>query len=72
MDFASFLKTLIASLAYSLIGIVMFGLSFVLINALTPFSIRKEIEEDQNIALAVLIGCVIIGLSLIIAAAIGG
>ena len=35
-------------------------------------SIRKEIEEDQNTALAVLMGSLIIGLSIIIAAAIGG
>ena len=72
MDFAPFVKSLVASLAYSAIGIFMFGVSFAIIRALTPFSIRKEIEEDQNVALAVLIGSVILGLSIIIAAAIGG
>jgi putative membrane protein len=35
-----------------------------------PFSLRKEIEEDQNTALAIIIGSVIIGMSIIIAAAI--
>jgi hypothetical protein len=42
------------------------------ISKLAPFSIRKEIEEDQNTALAILIGSVILGLSWIIAAAIHG
>ena len=51
---------------------IMFGISFLVINTITPFSIRKEIEEDQNTALAILIGSVILGLSMIIAAAIGG
>jgi putative membrane protein len=37
---------------------------------LMPFSLRKEIEEDQNTALAIIIGSVIIGMSIIIAAAI--
>jgi uncharacterized membrane protein YjfL (UPF0719 family) len=51
---------------------VLFGVCFLIIGAVTPFSIRKEIEEDQNTALAILIGSVILGLSLIIAAAIHG
>ena len=33
-------------------------------------SVRKEIEDDQNVALAILVGSVIIGLALIISAAI--
>jgi len=71
-EFSPFLRTIAASLAYSLIGVVMFGLCFWVINKLSPFSIRKEIEEDQNTALAILIGSVILGLSMIIAAAIHG
>ena len=63
---------LIATLVYSLIGIVMFAVCFLVIRLVTPFSLRKEIEEDQNTALAILIGSVILGLSIVIAAAIGG
>ena len=63
---------LIATLVYSLIGILMFAVSFLIIRLVAPFSLRKEIEEDQNTALAILIGSVILGLSIIIAAAIGG
>jgi putative membrane protein len=72
MDFAPFLKTIVASVVYSLIGIAMFALGFLVIKLVTPFSIRKEIEEDQNTALAIVIGSVILGLSIIIAHAIGG
>ncbi len=72
MDFTPFLKALVASAIYSLMGITMFAVSFVIIKLVTPFSLRKEIEEDQNTALAILIGSVILGLSIIIAAAIGG
>ncbi|MBX3185049.1 MAG: DUF350 domain-containing protein [Polyangiaceae bacterium] len=72
LSLAPFVKTLVASLVYCLIGIVMFAISFVIIRMVTPFSIRKEIEEDQNTALAVLIGSVILGLSIIIASAVGG
>ncbi len=72
MNFAPFLKALVASIVYSLIGIAIFGASFLVIKLVTPFSLRKEIEEDQNTALAILIGSVILGLSIIIASAIGG
>jgi putative membrane protein len=72
MDWHPFVKSIVASLIYSVIGIVMFGLAFLIIKSLSPFSIRKEIEQDQNSALAILIGSIIIGLSIIIAAAIGG
>jgi uncharacterized membrane protein YjfL (UPF0719 family) len=67
-----FLKTVIASLVYSLVGIAVFALSFLVMKAVTPFSIRKEIEEDQNTALAIVIGSVILGISFIISAAIHG
>jgi putative membrane protein len=75
LDFAPFLKTIVASALYSVIGIVMFAAGFFVIKMVTGLSmasIRKEIEEDQNMALAILIGSVILGLSLIIAHAIGG
>jgi uncharacterized membrane protein YjfL (UPF0719 family) len=39
---------------------------------LAPFSVRKEIEEDQNIALAILMGSIFIALAIIVQAAIRG
>lgn len=72
LGFPAFFKTVIASLVYSLLGIAVFALCFLVIKAVTPFSIRKEIEEDQNTALAIVIGAVILGISLIISAAIHG
>jgi uncharacterized membrane protein YjfL (UPF0719 family) len=72
LDWTPFLKTLVASVVYSLIGILMFLLGFLVIRAVTPFSLRKEIEEDHNTALAIVIGSCLLGLGMIIAAAIGG
>ncbi|HYO98458.1 MAG TPA: DUF350 domain-containing protein [Polyangiaceae bacterium] len=72
VDWTPFAKALVASIVYCVLGILLFALCFWILHALSPFSIRKEIEEDQNTALAVLMGSLIIGLSIIIAAAIGG
>ncbi|MBI5525093.1 MAG: DUF350 domain-containing protein [Deltaproteobacteria bacterium] len=60
------------SLIYAVLGVVIFGAVFWVITKIVPFSIRKEIEEDQNTSLGIIIGAVIIGLSIIIAAAIHG
>ncbi|MEM9067733.1 MAG: DUF350 domain-containing protein [Myxococcota bacterium] len=72
MDWASIGNAAVQSLIFSVIGLVVFTLAFWVITKLTPFSVRKELEEDQNTALAVVIGSVILGFSLIIAAAILG
>jgi putative membrane protein len=72
MQFDNIAKTLVSALAFSLVGIVLFAIAFVIIVKVSPFSMRKEIEEDQNTALAIIIGSVILGISLIVAAAVHG
>ncbi len=65
-------ESIVSALIYSLIGIVLFAVAFFVIVQISPFSIRKEIEEDQNTSLGIIIGAVIIGISLIISAAVQG
>ena len=65
-------KALVSALSFSALGLILFATAFVIIVKVTPFSLRKEIEEDQNVALAIIIGSIILGLSVIIAAAVHG
>ncbi|GAC1554582.1 MAG: hypothetical protein NVS3B10_15930 [Polyangiales bacterium] len=65
-------KTVGITTAFVLLGMVMFGIAFAIIAKISPFSIRKEIADDQNTALAILIGAVILGIAHIIAAALHG
>jgi putative membrane protein len=65
-------SSILGALIYSLIGIVLFAIAFLVIVKIAPFSIRKEIEEDQNTSLGIIIGAVIIGISMIISAAVHG
>ena len=53
-----------------LLGLVLFAAAYWLIMKLSPFSVRKEIQEDQNVALAVIIAAFVLGIALIVAAAI--
>jgi putative membrane protein len=66
------MNVFLATVIYTLFGLFVFGLAFWVIVKTSPFSIRKEIEEDQNTALAILIGAVILGLAVIIAATLHG
>ena len=66
------INLVVATLVFALIGIVLFALAFLIIVKVAPFSTRKEIEDDQNIALAILIGSVIIGIAMIVASAVHG
>jgi uncharacterized membrane protein YjfL (UPF0719 family) len=72
MDWDKFAPTALKAIIYVLIGLAFFVAAFWVIVKVAPFSVRKEIEEDQNTSLAILIGSVILGLALIIAAAIHG
>ena len=55
---------------YAILGIVIFILCFALLDKMTPYHLWKEIVEDKNVALAVLVGAMSIGMCIIIAAAV--
>ncbi|MFT3743111.1 MAG: DUF350 domain-containing protein [Pyrinomonadaceae bacterium] len=57
---------------FVLIGLVVFAIAFFIVVMVAPFSVKKEIEEDQNTSLAIIIGAIIIGVAMIISAAIQG
>ena len=66
------LPIVVTTLVFVIIGLIVFALTFLVIGKATPFSVRKEIEEDHNVALAIVISSVILGSALIIAAAVHG
>ena len=72
VKFEELAPVLVTTAIFTAFGLLVFGLAYLIILKATPFSIRKEIEDDQNVALAVVIGAIIIGISIIIAAAIQG
>jgi putative membrane protein len=61
---------LLSSLLYSVIGVAVFWICFVIIDLLTPFHLWKEIVEEKNVALGALMGGIALGICVIIAAAI--
>ena len=68
----SLLPVFVTTLVFVVLGLIIFALAFLVIAKATPFSVRKEIEEDHNVALAIVIAAVILGTAIIIAAAVHG
>lgn len=65
-------SVLVSTVIFVILGIIIFALAFLVIVKASPFSVRKEIEEDHNTALAIVIGAVILGIAMIVSAAIQG
>ena len=63
-------KSLLASIVYSAVGVVIFLIAYKLLERFMPFNVDKELAEDRNTAVGIVVGSVMIGLAIIIAAAI--
>jgi len=72
MKIAELGDALVSSLTFAILGVVVFVITFWVVTKVTPFSIRKEIEHDHNTALAILVASVILGIAMIVSAAIIG
>jgi putative membrane protein len=64
-------NNLVASVVYSLMGVVVFAIAFFVMEKLAPFSLKKELSEDDNVAVGIVLASVVIGLAMIISSAIG-
>lgn len=69
-----FLKpgNIIASLVFALMGVAVFWLCFVIIDKITPYNLWNEVVEKQNVALALVVAAMSLGICIIVAAAIHG
>ncbi len=61
---------LVNAIIYSFLGVLIFWVSFLVIDKLTPYHLWKEIIEEHNTALAIVVGAMSLGICIIIAAAV--
>jgi putative membrane protein len=64
------LGNIVAALVFAFVGIFIFVIAFMLMDKLTPYHLWKEIVQEHNMALAILVGAMSLGICIIIAAAI--
>jgi uncharacterized membrane protein YjfL (UPF0719 family) len=68
----AFFRHVVAAFVFAVVGVIFFALAFLVMIKATPFSVRKEIEEDHNTALAIVMASVIVGIAIIIGMAVQG
>ena len=62
----------LGSILYALIGVLIFWVTFMIIDKITPYDLWAELVEKQNQALAIVVGAMCLGISIIVAAAVVG
>lgn len=72
VEYSKLPEVLVSTLIFVVIGLIFFIIAFFLLEKGMPYSVHKEIEEDQNVALGIIIGSMLIGIALIISSAIQG
>lgn len=66
-------KFIINALVFSIIGVVIFWLSFLVIDKVTPaYNLWKELVEEKNIAVAIVVAAMCLGIAIIVAASVHG
>ena len=60
----------VGSIAFALIGVALFWLCFIVVDKITPYDLWGEIVEKKNVALAIVVGALAIGIALVRAASV--
>ncbi len=70
MDWSHEFNQIILTVVYAIVGFALLALGVLVMEKLTPFSIRKEIEEDQNVALGIIVAGAMIAIGIMVGAVI--
>ncbi len=62
----------VGSIIFALIGVMVFWISFLIIDKLTPYDLWAELVEKKNVALAIVVGAMCIAIGMIVAASVHG
>lgn len=72
MNLDALMRGAVASLLFSMIGMLVFVAGFFVVRKLLPFDVHKELEVDQNTAVGIVVGSFILGLAFIVGMSIHG
>jgi uncharacterized membrane protein YjfL (UPF0719 family) len=71
-DWLLLLWNIVRVLIYVFLGLALFAVAYLIIDKLTPFSFGRELLENKNVAVAIVLAGVFLGIAVILAAAIHG
>ena len=70
MNWEHLAEQLLAAAVFGLVGIALYAVAYKAVTKIVTFSVEKELAEDQNTALGILMGAMMLGIAIIVAAAI--
>lgn len=70
IQWGKLVNELVGGTIFALIGILLLVVGFLILDKLTPGNLWKELMEEHNTALAIFLGAMGMGISIIIAAAL--
>ena len=56
----------INSVVYTVLGVVIFWFAFIIVDKITPYDLWKELVEEKNVALAIVVGAMCLGIAIIV------
>lgn len=63
-------QPVLAAIVYAALGLAVFLAAFVIADRLTPYQLWKELVDEHNVALAIVVGALAISMALIVSSAI--
>jgi uncharacterized membrane protein YjfL (UPF0719 family) len=64
------IQAIASSILYAVIGVLVFCITFIVVDKITPYNLWKELVENKNVALGIVVGLGALGICIIVAAAI--
>ena len=68
-NFSALAPNIVGAILFAVLGVSTFVAAFWIVDRLTPYDLWKEVIEEQNVAVAILMGLIGVGLAIVIAAA---
>ncbi len=62
---------LFLSIVYGLVGIILLMIGYKIFEWITPFSVNDALSKDQNRAVGIVVGGILLGVALIVSSALG-
>jgi len=63
-------RLLVDAAIFGIVGIVLLIIGYYLWELITPYNVRKELQENKNVAVAIVVASFILGMAIVIAASL--
>lgn len=63
-------RLLIDAAIFGVVGVVLLIVGYYLWELVTPYNVRKELQENKNVAVAIVVAAFIVGMAIVVGASL--